>query len=494
MAGTELSELVARVEQYDEPQMIQPLRIKLGGVDPLGLRQVNFDLMDLVIPSLNNVARHIRPYTVIAWAWHQAALCARESRKEITADELQDFVDRIEVIFAWSQFLRDDGVDLPGHDVLAPLVRSDGFRFGGSEWKRRRETRRFSTALSAPVNYGPAVKALGWIEPSIKTPGAFRSSEHVKAALQAFSQLLGEELAHPAFSKIGPVTVARDVVKTWAKKMSIDKLNAQERSAMRESLTGEGAPEELRQSVATIIAISKRYGGTRDSSRIRSRMCRTARSAAWLDAFEPVPTLWARIQVRQLFRLAMEGLLYWTLIKLSDHPARIADLAREFLSETRNSRTTKEWLSLIETDGKSIPEHIESLRLSLTEPENLASGIHAALAVSLANVAISPIHERSDRLPLARASEEAQSFASSSPLEFLKHVLGCWIIGQHVYWSIGRGLADARSNGRRILRLRVVSEESGFTLAPGALLNRPRPTPDRLETLLSLMAESGLLE
>jgi hypothetical protein len=66
-------------------------------------------------------------------------------------------------------------------------------------------------------------------------------------------------------------------------------------------------------------------------------------------------------------------------------------------------------------------------------------------------------------------------------------------LAQHAYWSVGRGRADARAQGKTLLRLKVILDEQGWTLAPG--LSRgspPEPTPDRLRTMISLATESGL--
>ena len=124
------------------------------------------DLMDKVLPGLNNVARHIRPFVVVTWAWRRAKqLAEQQGRGRVRVDQLRDFVDRIEVIYAWSQFLLDPQADLPGSQVLSKIARSDRpYRFGGVEWKKRCEDRRNSTALTAPINYGPGLKTLGWVE------------------------------------------------------------------------------------------------------------------------------------------------------------------------------------------------------------------------------------------------------------------------------------------------------------------------------------------
>src|SRR5205807_2643211 len=50
MAQASLAELTARAAAAAEPGFTQATVPKLGGVDPLGLRQINFDLMDLVFP------------------------------------------------------------------------------------------------------------------------------------------------------------------------------------------------------------------------------------------------------------------------------------------------------------------------------------------------------------------------------------------------------------------------------------------------------------
>ena len=53
----------------DRPRPVPILPLETGGVDPLGLRQLNFDMMDRCIPGLNNAAWRLRPYVVMAWAW-----------------------------------------------------------------------------------------------------------------------------------------------------------------------------------------------------------------------------------------------------------------------------------------------------------------------------------------------------------------------------------------------------------------------------------------
>jgi len=98
---------------------------------------------------------------------------------------LRDFVDRIEVIYAWSQFQRKADTDLPGRDYLADLIKANQYTFGGNAWKRRREAREYSTALSAPVNYGPGLKS--WMD-AVRC-GELRSSRRARCGRRGDSGL-----------------------------------------------------------------------------------------------------------------------------------------------------------------------------------------------------------------------------------------------------------------------------------------------------------------
>ena len=101
--------------------------------------------------------------------------------------------------------------------------------------------------------------------------------------------------------------------------------------------------------------------------------------------------------------------------------------------------------------------------------------------------------EQTERLPLAWARKEASARAHISVSEFIRHILESWVFAQHAYWSVGRGLADARARGKVLLRLRIILDEGGWTLTPGAPVGAPpQPTPDRLQTAITLANESGL--
>jgi hypothetical protein len=69
--------------------------------------------------------------------------------------------------------------------------------------------------------------------------------------------------------------------------------------------------------------------------------------------FVPPPDLdgafeaWRRIQVRQLFRLALEALLYWTICQLEQGPKSTEALVSAFLAKAGRLKhaTAREWLN-----------------------------------------------------------------------------------------------------------------------------------------------------
>lgn len=131
------------------------------------------------------------------------------------------------------------------------------------------------------------------------------------------------------------------------------------------------------------------------------------------------------------------------------------------------------------------------------DPARLTATLLRGLAFSLSEAPIKAHpFEGADRLPLARARQDAESWKDLPPAEFLVRILERWIMAQHAYWSVGRGLADARSRGKRILRLRIVMDEGGWTLTSGTTKEGPppQPTPDRLETAMSLLKECRRLD
>jgi hypothetical protein len=55
---------------------LPPPKGENSGVDFLGLRQANLDMMTELIPSTNNVTSYIRPFSLLCWIfWKFHSLC-----------------------------------------------------------------------------------------------------------------------------------------------------------------------------------------------------------------------------------------------------------------------------------------------------------------------------------------------------------------------------------------------------------------------------------
>jgi hypothetical protein len=139
------------------------LPLSESGVDPLGLRQLNLDLMDRAIPGINNVTSHIRPYFFMQWVW-VTVVETLGLDSEIHSNEALDYAARLEACYEWSHSLAGKPFrGLPA--LLAALPRkgdSQPFPFTGKRWETFKDER---LGFMAPTEYGPSIKALGALTP-----------------------------------------------------------------------------------------------------------------------------------------------------------------------------------------------------------------------------------------------------------------------------------------------------------------------------------------
>ena len=251
----------------------------------------------------------------------------------IRQDDLQDFVDRIEVLYALSQFLRNESTDLPGSQYLAPWLKDAQLKFGGAKWQQRREKRRYSTALSAPANYGPGLKMLGWVTPHPEYPGVMIPSLNAAPALDALETQMAAALRHEAFNEFGSVTVATDDARQWGDLWALDEVTEVEAKVMEELLIGAAAPVSRRLG-GTLMLAAAHHIGTTVAGRVRATMAGSPSEFEPPDPLLNIRYKWRLLQVRQLFRLSLEAFFFWTTREL-DGPKRSSDsLLNEFLDRS----------------------------------------------------------------------------------------------------------------------------------------------------------------
>ena len=496
-----ISDLLDDSKVSSGPGLVAELNISPGGVDPLGLRQINFRLMDQVIPGFNNVARHIRPYSLLAWAWHRAASCAKaQGHKQIPASKLRDFVSRMEFIFVWSQFVIAPNADLPGRDTFLPYLDRSSFRFGDKAWTSLCERRKNSTALDSALNYGPAVKYLGWVVPMEER--TFACAEHLLPAIAAFEACLGNSFEEPVFHTIGKVAdISRDAAVRIGTAWKLDAPTKLEQEAMRSSLMNRENNEVLSRTAFCIRECAAFRQFETDYEQIRTDLCGPPSLFAPSPETVLVVATWRIVQLRQLFRLALEALLHWTALIVFEvgHPLSTKLLVDRLLAQAGTATDLSAWLSPFPSAESSLPERIGYLQAALNESENslgLATAVREALAFSLSEEPPDMVLQETDRLPISEAKRDVAMLGGMPLHDALASVLEKWVFGQHVFWAVSRGLGDARARGARsILRLKVLQVETGWQLAPGTNLRSvPRATADRIETFVSLLDEAGALK
>jgi hypothetical protein len=475
------------------PWLVDPTVPSVGGVDPLGLRQINFDLMDRVFPGLNNVARHIRPFTIVAWAWRRTRNLSLSRDLSLPLSTHEDFVARIEVAFVWSLILAENGapardIDVPGKQRVSDYVAGQReLRFGDERWQAFVKSRRNSTALTAAINYGPGLRAFKILGDDILVPGLRCPYPSYDAALDAFETKFAPALAHPLFNDWESCSITAEEALSWQALWDIHELTDEERNCFRERLVGETAGKRHRG----FELLREAAGGAAEhhEAELRAAMCSSAlESEASID--------WKRVQVRQLFRLALEALMRWLQMQL-DEPMSTAEVATRFLERIEvggRQRAASFIGGLVEADADPVLL-LESLQRALAANQDVESAISTALAYCLECAdALADESIREERLPMRIARRDYRNLAAGTALDLLGHILESWVLAQNTYWSVGRGLADARAGAKTILRLRIVQEEGGWVTTRGHGGGRPpNATPDRLRTAMSLASEAGLL-
>jgi hypothetical protein len=294
------------------------------------------------------------------------------------------------------------------------------------------------------------------------------------------------------------VQVTAKNAKDWSDGWALDGVTKVEKRVMTEMLFGSAAPVKLRNGIALMRAAVS-HASSDEVSTVRRTMAGTPSNFVPPNELSSAFESWRRVQVRQLFRLSLEALFYWTAIQIENEPKLSQALVSAFINQAGRPDhvTAREWLDASRIVGRSPTALIDEIVAALRDSSHtkLASAVADGLSFSIEEaLERGQVFERSDRLPLFRARREAKAWGKAPAEVFMQHVLESWVLAQHVYWSVGRGLADARARGKALLRLKIVLEEGGWTLTPGASRgSTPVPTPDRLQTALTLARECGLI-
>jgi len=508
-------------------RVVSALEVQESGVDPIGLRQVNLDLMDHVAPGINNVTQHVRYYTFVAWAaWKASTQAAREGLDD--PQVIADLMERYEALYAWSHLL--DGRPFRGATPLRQTIArtpvGETFRFEGEVWDKYKRTR---TNIMAPTEYGPSIKALRYLslDEAIVT-------NQVMPAVMDFEARVQKVLS-PHLLAVAPPSVKASEIEDFAKEFPVEDPSDVERAVFKlmfhEIGSDEFATPAMRRRKGTIdylIGVLKEMGAS-TPDQIRKRFV-TNRLPASVEGDAEHATqsaiMLAYLQARQLQRLATEAMLLWTervlteeseggaprpisteeLVNRADAAAATADDAYRasgtvggyFASVVSMGEDTG-WPASAARPGTAVVDLMASLReAQQKDPTRIPSLAARSFAVVKAvNDALTPadlpqasqrvIDGRPDRLPMSLMSTRLEAISERPRASMWAEVIEGWVIGQHVHWSAVRG-----GDGKQ--RLRIGLEESGWMRVRKRATGYFVPTPDRLFTMLALCASCGLIQ
>ncbi len=494
-----------------------------NGVDFLGLRQANLDMMGDLIPATNNVIGYVRPFSLLCWIyWKFHELCERTGRSAPSSEDMRAFRERVEVLFTWGARLAD-APGIPGKQA-SPPAGGKAVPLTFTEWKRVQS----STSLIAALWYGPASKTvtgLGFLEPVASE--FFRTVGHGIALAEALDDVLRSEpdLYGRLLDTLDPVEAGEEDAGWLWSLWGVSALTAAERHAFRQALYDCDAAGDYRSPLgqrSSTIALAMLHLSHCDAAAsdedIREGMYFSV-SAEGVPyevpaALDRAQRKWVVLQVRQLQRYALETMLAWcehmiiyervhdTAALTEAALARLADASFPLHLDAGIGRLIE---GLDQMFG-SMEDFVERGRDDVAfSPFAVMGDIRDAVAAGDSSVIAPCLYGLFLCAAFAGCFTDKTQIAAGGPARLslydlrrrlvalgdatlkqaIQFIIEALVISQHFATAVNR--FDGQSQ-----RLRLSIEEDGLI----ALVDKPwRPaiTEDRLPTILSLAAECGLI-
>lgn len=502
------------------PYFVPPYRPDKGGVDFLGMRQVNLDMMSNCLPGINNVTWYVRPFSVVSWIyWKFHMLAEQKGVGTVTAEELRIWKEKVETLFTWGH--KRNGGRVPGRDSNPPTSGVVPLDFAA--WKRSAQ----NTSLMAAVQYGPALKTiegLGFLEPLGRS--FFQTVGH---GVELAKALDGKLSRFDLLRKLGPAKASADQADRLYQAWSVFEPTNAERQIFRSAFfdatsIGQSTPMGRRSTTLQLaIAALESARKVVPPDRVRILMFRGSRRSKGrgvVDArLRPTWLRWVVLQTRQSQRLAMEGLLAWferllvrgkkdtdtiveeTLktIKDCEHIFRPIKPGRSIEIIQRQVPTLEHLLdsagSKSDVDLFNLMDNIKRTTSPSEESDEVSS--YCLRTLFLCGVVTRLLQDEpiaraetqrgtsSDRLSLSFWTDRLFRLSDFELGDFLRQVFETLILSQH--FSVAARRFDGQTQ-----RLRISIEDDGLEfLADKPLV--PTVTNDRLYTALSLMEDCGLI-
>lgn len=497
------------------------------GVDYLGMREINLQMMDQLLPGLNNVADRIRPFALLAWTIWRYEVHHNARRTAMTASEYARFREKIEVLFVFSHRLEEVSVaGIAGADQRQehrPITHLNFTAMGRSA----------GTTLIEAVNYGPGLKGDGGMHfayPHPDVPNVFLVTEAGAALAEAFDDSLRKRLTGDQYDflvSIQALTIPTRNVKAYARAWNVERPTAKERRAFYSRLypvTDKGDVEQRRVATLDLILEVVRACG-KPVSALHLRRAMTMNKLPPLpEAVEDARWRWRALQLRQAQRLAMEVLFgaieryVWLedLHTASHFAAAMAHSIGKARPEWNPDTTVADRIAKFGAagagsralfgKGRNDPDcdlvsrsiHLErGVKSHALEDDVIATALDVLLLTAVhtehflkdAATAQYVQHAALWRLPLTWWASIVRAHAADALIPFLERLIETGLVSQHLGVAASRSTTEAS-------RMRLSIEDVGIAslLAGSDQCWRPVLSRDRVETALSLLTECGQLK
>ncbi len=506
------------------PFLLPPHAEASRGVDFLGLRAINLQMMDELLPGMNNVADRVRPFSLLAWTIWVYEEHYRGRVAGMKASEYAQFREKVEVLFVFSQ--RTEGLSvsrIAGADQRMESRATTSLRFedmGRSQ----------STTLISALTYGPGLKGdngYAFAYPSDDVSNVFFVTKAGEAMAKALDAQLRAGLSeeHYAFlRKIDKVKLATSEVGAFARAWQLDALDPAETASFWRRMYPAASTRIQEQSrVATIdliFAVLGREAVPMSISGIRCAMA-SAPLRAVAAAVDQARWRWRALQLRQAQRLCMEvffGALERYIWQHGAHSSSaiamamaeaiaqaqpswrsaslLADRLAHYGAKAGNSgalfaRAMHDRQCDVVVRAQALAGAARDLTL---DDETIAEAldllvlvaVHVEHMVAMPGLAQFVVHPAPSRLPLSWWASYLRERSAWPARDFLEALVENCLVSQH----LGVAAARTRADSTR-MRLSIDDVGIGSLLLGEDQCWRPTLTRDRLETCLSLMFECG---
>jgi hypothetical protein len=194
-----------------QPFLTEAIPLESGGLDYLGLRGVNLNLLaERLLPGINNATRDVGTYVLATWvAWKFRKMCGSE--KEFTRSRFVQFREAVEVALSYN--IRANS---PGNEQFGEPHRKIGvqqkFEPPGELSFQNAKRGNSTSVFSAPL-YGPSLRFLGLLTEAAATDQLKAdipipsSDERTEVIVSDLDRHLANSVAYPRLTRLGEISL-----------------------------------------------------------------------------------------------------------------------------------------------------------------------------------------------------------------------------------------------------------------------------------------------